>query len=282
MWETLKSYGKEMYQEVERDNVSSLAAALAYYATFSFVPMVILLITIGSALVGEATMRERVLIELHLWVGPSAAEIARGALAHTTAEAGWFASLVSGVMLLVGATRLFTELQHAFDRIWDVRLQGAGLWATLRKRFISLGIIGLLGLVLIASLVATTIISFADDYLGGFAHWELLNTATTFGLGTVLFGVLYRGFPPVKLRVDDVWLAAALTTALLMLAKFLLALYVRHAAIESTYGAAGTLVVFLLWVYVSAQIILFGAVFTQVHARLRGRELSLKPRAEPR
>jgi membrane protein len=283
MWDVLKTYGTELYEEWEKDNVSSLAAALAFYATLSLVPMVIIAVAVGGSWFGEEMIRERVLTELHLWVGPAAAEFARHAVAGATKASGTAASLLSLGALLLGATQLFAELQAALNRVWEIKpFKGKRLIDTIRRRLWALLLLAGMGALLIGSFVVDAGLSIANRYLGGFIWWELLNTGATFLLGTVMFSLLFLFFPAVKLKLRDVRLGAALTTFALMVAKYLLALYVQHAAITSTYGAAGTLVVFLLWVYISAQIVLVGAEFTQVHCRLQGRDVQIYDRAEAR
>lgn len=282
MKETLKAYATQLYDEWEKDNVSSLAAALAYYATFSLVPMVLIAVAIGGSFFGEDTMRERVLSELHLWVGPAAAELARSAIAGTTERSGWLASVIGVFALFAGATQMFAELQAAMDRVWEVKRKGRAFWHTLRRRFFAVVLLALMGALLVSSFIVDAGLSIANEYLGGFFGWEILNNVATYVLGTLLFALMFQHFPSVKLKFRDVRLGAALTTGVLMIAKYLLALYVGRAAISSTYGAAGTLIAFLLWIYVSAQIVLIGAEFTQVHCRIQGREVKLSDRAEPR
>ncbi len=282
MWHTLKTYGRELHDEWEKDNVSSLAAALAYYATFSLVPTVIILIAIGSIWAGEDAVREQVLVELHLWIGPSAAQIAREALEGNTQTSGALASGLSLVALLVGATQLFAELQAALNRVWEVKPRGLKFWDTVRRRALAVLLLFMTGLLLTASFITSSVLRLANDAIGGFGHWQVINVAAAFVLGTLLFSLMFKHFPAVKLQLRDVRLGAALTTALLILAKYLLSLYVARASIASTYGAAGTIIVFLLWVYVSAQIVLMGAEFTQVHCRLQGRIIELNDRAEAR
>ena len=138
-----------------------------------------------------------------------------------------------------------------------------------------MALLGALGVLFLVSFAFNVVTRIADDFVGGFNYWELVQTAVTYPLGTLLLGVLLRKFPAVQLRWHHVWRGAALTMALLMASKYLLALYVSRASIASTYGTAGTLIAYLIWVYVSAQIVLIGAEFIQVDCRIRGIDVPL-------
>lgn len=280
MWDTLKRYGKELAAEFERDNVSSLAAALAYYATFSLVPAILLLVAVGGLLGAEGDVQERLLDQLNFWLGDVVTEIAREALDGAKPASARMASIVGIVAVLSGATQLFTELQGSLNRVWEVRPKGRGIVINLKRRVLSIFLILSLGILLVASFVASAAISYLNAVLGGYMIWELGITAVTLALGTGMFGAMFKYFPAVKLTNRDVALGALLTTIALMLSKYAFAFYVGRASLTSTYGAAGTFIAFLLWVYISANIVLLGAEFTQVHARLQGREIEVNDAAE--
>lgn len=279
MWDTFKTYVVALADEWEKDNVNSLSAALAYYATFSLVPTIILVIAFGSMLFGEEMVREELFANLQTWGGTPATTVAREALAGTTERSGTLATILGGIAILLGATQLFSQLQDAMNRVWEVKPQTGsirgGIKLLLQRRLLALALVVGLGVLVIASLIASMVISFADQMIGGFRYWEIVNFAATYTIGTVLLALMFQYMPAVELKFRDVRLGAALTVALLMVSKYLLSLYVAHASISSTYGAAGTLIAFLLWVYVSCQIVLIGAEFTQVHCRIRGREVEL-------
>ena len=275
MWDTLKQYGKELAAEWEQDNVSSLAAALAYYATFSLVPSILVLVAIGGMLLNEADVQARVLLEVDRWLGVVAADLAREALAGSKPASARMASIVGAVAVISGATQLFAQLQDALNRVWEVRPKGKGILVMLKRRALAFGIILLFGVLLLVSFMAGAVLAVVNQLFGGYGLWELVVFGSTFAL-------IFKYFPAVKLEFRDVWLGAALTTVALMASQSLFALYLSRASIASTYGAAGTLIAFLLWVYISAHVVLLGAEFTQVHARLQGREIALDEDAERR
>lgn len=282
MWDTLKQYGKELAAEWEQDNVSSLAAALAYYATFSLVPSILVLVAIGGMLLNEADVQARVLEEVDRWLGVVAADLAREALAGSKPASARMASIVGAVAVISGATQLFAQLQDALNRVWEVRPKGKGILVMLKRRALAFGIILLFGALLLVSFMAGAVLAVVNQLFGGYGLWELVVFGSTFAIGMTTFALIFKYFPAVKLEFRDVWLGAALTTVALMASQSLFALYLSRASIASTYGAAGTLIAFLLWVYISAHVVLLGAEFTQVHARLQGREIALDEDAERR
>ncbi len=271
----------ELYQEWKQDNVSTLASSLAYYATFSIVPMLMITIAIGGMVFGEETTRQELLTQLQLWIGDTGAEFIERALEADGAghpKSGLVATLVSLGVLVVGATRFLSELQASLNRVWEVAPTRRAFWDSVRKRILSFGIIALAGALMLSSFLLSAVLAVIARYTtglipGGVGLWEALNTATYMGLGSALFAVLFKYFPDAEVQWKDVWVGAILTTALLYLGKLGMGFYVGRSAFSSTYGAAGSLIVFLLWVYVSAQIVLIGAEFTQVWARHRGREI---------
>lgn len=282
IWETTKAYVTTLYHEWEKDNVNQLAAAVAYYATLSLVPTLLILIAFATMVLGAETARQELFSNLALLGGEPAVELAKSALAGATPVSGRVATIVSGFVVLMSSTQLFAQLQEALNRVWEVKPPGVGLKVMVRRRLVALVIVALLAALVLASFLASAAISIADQLVGGFGYWEAVNTAATFVIGSVLMAFLFQILPAVELTLRDTRLAAALTVALLMASKWGFALYVGRASMASTYGAAGTLVAFLLWVYVSAQIVLIGAEFTQVHAQMQGREITLAPGAERR
>lgn len=290
IWSTIKEYTVELAQEWESDNVSSLSAALAYYATFSIVPLFVITIAIGGIVFGEETTRDSLFAELGTWAGPSGVEFVSDALRKTQLadkSANIWATVVSLGVLIVGGTRLFAEFQAALNRVWEVKPTRMAFWDMVRKRLLSFAIIGLMGLLIFLSVLITTVLAAIGQVAaalvpGSIGMWELLNTLTTFGVGTVLFALLFKHLPDVEVSWKDVWLGGALTAATLLLAKWLLGQFLGRTAFGSTYGAASSLIIFLFWVYVSAQITLIGAEFTQIHARRHGREIRPGAKAERR
>ncbi len=260
------------------DFAPSMGAAIAYYTVFSIAPLLVIVIAVAGALFGREAVQGEIVGQLQGLIGQDAA-VAVQALVRAASEPtrGLVAGLISGVVLLVGATTVFAELQSALDRIWHVpqRAKPSGLWAVLRARVLSFGLILGLAFLLIVSLV----ISAGVAALGGWASglwpaWEVtlqaLNTLIAVGATTVLFAMIFKFMPSVPLQWHDVWVGAAVTAVLFELGKFAIGYYLGKSGVNETYAAAGSLVVVLAWVYYAAQIFLLGAEFTKVYADERG------------
>jgi membrane protein len=193
-------------------------------------------------------------------------------------------------VLLVGATTVFAELQSALDRVWDVppSQKASGIWATLRARLLSLGFILGLGFLLSVSLVVSAGVAAFGGWANGlFPGWELLlqivNTAISLGISSLLFAMIFKLMPQASVSWRDVWVGAAVTAVLFEIGKALIGLYIGKSSVTSSFAAAGSLVVLLLWVYYSAQIFLLGAEFTWVfaheHGSLKGKAVKREPAA---
>jgi membrane protein len=188
------------------------------------------------------------------------------------------------VTLVIGATTVFAELQSALDRIWEVpeRQKASGLWLLIRQRLLSFGMILALGLLLLVSLVASAALAALGEWWGGFfENWEavlhIINFAASFAVVTGLFAAIYKIMPRAKIAWRDVWTGAIVTALLFTMGKFLIGLYLGKSGITSGFGAAGSLVVLLVWVYYSAQIFLLGAEFTWVYAHATGSRIAPAP-----
>jgi membrane protein len=211
------------------------------------------------------------------------AEFIQGAIASSSDEKkGIIASIIGLVVLLFGATGVFTQLQDALNTVWEVEPENQTFWASLLSRWTSFTMVLGIGFLLLVSLFLSTFLSLVSDAVPppfgiGTAVLEIVHNVVTLGVITALFAMMYRLLPGVKLPWKDVWLGAALTAFLFVLGKFLLGLYLGKAAVGSSYGAAGTAVVLLVWVYYSSQILLFGAECTQAVAKLRKRKIELRP-----
>jgi membrane protein len=259
------------------DYAPSMGAALAYYTVFSIAPLLLIIIAVAGVVFGEDAVRGQVLAQLQNLMGPEGAGAVEALLkAANHPTKGFVVSMVSVVLLVVGATTVLAELQSALDRIWKVAAVkiDAGVWGALRARVLSLGMILALGFMLLVSLI----IGVALAALGAwwepiFGKWELLlqlvNTAVSLSFSTLLFALIYRYMPRAKIRWRDVWIGAAVTAALFEIGKVAIGTYLGKVGIASAYGAAGSLVVLLIWVYYSAQIFLLGAEFTWVRVSRR-------------
>jgi len=278
----LLSLGKATVQAWMDDKASSAGAALAYYAMFSMIPLLILLIAVAGLIFGADAARAQIVTQLGALMDPAGAATINELLERANRpENGVTATLISSVTLLIGATTVLAELQSALDRIWKAPAANRpkGLWGLLRARFLSLGMILAMAFLLIVSLTLSAALAALGTIWGGqTGAWlrllEAINFLFTFIVTTTVVAMIYKLLPSVKIRWRDVWLGAAITALLLALGKFLIGLYIGKTGIASGFGAAGSLVIILIWVYYSAQIFLLGAEFTwvvsQSHEKRKG------------
>lgn len=272
---------KETFSEWSKDKASRLAAALAYYTTFSLAPLLIIVIAIAGAVFGEEAARGEIVGQIQGLVGKDGAEFIETAIANANKPAtGRFASIVSVVVLLFGASGVFAELQDALNTVWEVQAKPErGLINVIRNRFLSFTMVLGVGFLLLVSLVASAGLAATINFFGHLLPpgldfvWQLVNFIFAFIVSTVLFGLIYKVLPDVKIGWSDVWIGAAITSALFSIGRYVLGQYLGNSSFGSTYGAAGSLVVVLAWVYYAAQILFFGAEFTQVYARKYGSQI---------
>ncbi len=259
------------------DYAPSMGAALAYYTLFSIAPLLLIVISIAGLVFGADAARGQIFLELRGLMGEDGAAAAQSLLQSVNKPAQGVLGTIVGVVLLgLGAISVFGELQDALDRIWraPARAKG-GLWSLLRARLLSFGMILGLAFLLMVSLVLGAAISALGKWWGpAFGGWETLlqivNLLVGFGLTTLVFAMIYKMMPRVKVQWHDVWLGALVTSLLFTIGKFLIGLYIGKSGVASGFGAAGSLVVVFLWVYYSAQIFLLGAEFTWVYAKTYG------------
>ena len=254
-------------------NVPRLGASLSYYTIFALAPVLLVAIAVAGAVFGEDAVRGRVVGELEELTGRSSAVVIQQLLARAAdQEAGALAAVIGGVTFLLTSTGAFLELQAALNQIWGVKSQpGANVISFLRQRFVSFGLVVGIGFLLLVSLAVSAGLSAAEDWMvgrlpGSALAMQAANSVLTFGVITVLFALLYKVLPDVKLRWADVWVGGAVTALLFSVGKYLIGMYLGSRAPASSYAAAGSFLVFLLWVYYSAQIVLLGAEFTRVWA----------------
>lgn len=256
----------------------SYAAAVAFYTSLSLAPLLALCLWITSFLGPGA--QEAVVEQMVELAGAQMGEAIRSVTEASESSPGaGLAGVLGIVTLLVGATAVFAELQGAMNRIWDVRVApGGGLWAWLRKRLLSLGMIAVIGFLLLVSLIASAVLS----ALAGPAHgslpgadwlWLVLDTGIALAVYVLLFAALYKVLPDVRIQWRDVWFGALVTAALFAVGKLVLGLYIGRAGTGSAYGAAGSLVVLLVWTYYSTALVFLGAELTQAWAFGHGRDI---------
>lgn len=272
---------KETVSEWNKDKASRLAAALAYYTVFSLSPLLIITIAIAGAVFGEEAVRGEIVGQIQGLVGKPGAEFIQAAIENASKPqaGGGFASLISIGVLLFGASGLFAQLQDALNTIWEVQPDPKqGVASFIRTRFLSFSMVLGIGFLLLVSLVIsaglTAVVSYIGNLLPAIASLlQVANFILGFVITTVLFGLIYKFLPDVKITWSDVLIGAAITSLLFAFGRYLLGLYLGNSSFGSTYGAAGSLVVILAWVYYAAQILFFGAEFTQVYARRYGSQI---------
>ncbi len=284
---TLWSLLKQTVAEWQRDKVSRLAAALAYYTTFSLAPVLLIVIAVASFLFEQSTVQARILEQMQSLLGENAAGLIEEMLtSRSTTGDGFWATVISIGLLILGASGLFIQLQDALNTVWNVvPKKDEGIWGLVRDRLLSFGMVLAIGFLLLVSLLLSAGLSavsnlFGDLLVGWDLGWQLLNAAFSFGVITLLFGMIYKVLPDAKIAWGDVWTGAAITALLFTIGKALIGLYLGNSSVASAYGAAGSFVVLLLWIYYSSQILLFGAEFTQVYANRFGSNIRPDDHAE--
>jgi membrane protein len=260
------------------DYAPSMGAALSYYTLFSIAPLLIVVIAVAGMVFGQEAAQGEIVAQLRGIMGEEGAVAVEGMLKSAREPAKSMVATIAGVAsLLLGSTAIFAELQSALDRIWRVPAakKESGIWNLLRRRLLSFGLVLALGFLLMVSLVMSAALAALGKWWGGwFEGWdvflEFLNFAVSFGIFTVLFAMIYKIMPRAKIPWQDVWTGAAVTALLFTIGKVLIGLYLGKSSLASGFGAAGSLVVLLVWVYYSAQIFLLGAEYTWVYAQKHG------------
>jgi len=264
-------------QEWFKQRCGSKGAALAFYTLFSMAPMLILVIAIAGAVFGEQAARGEIVGQLSGLIGSTGADAIQLLLAAAHSNrSGPLAALIAMAVLLVGATTVFSELKDSLDEIWYVPVtRHSGFMSLVRTRLLSFGLILVLAFLLLTSLVVSAALALLAKYLGGM--WisvtvivSPLSQLFSFAVIASLFASIYKMLPQVKLPWRDVWIGSIGTAALFVLGKYLIGIYLGNSGIASSYGAAGSVIALLLWIYYSAQIFFFGAQFTRQYALFFG------------
>ncbi len=270
MWTLLKTAAADWVKH--RD--ARLGAALAYYSVFSLGPLLLIVVSIAGLFFGDDAVRTAVTSQFRSLLGPLGSQAIEAMLMGAGSPASGTVTAVIGiVLLLVAAVGVVAQLKDAINTIWETKEPGgAGIWWYLRTYFISFaGILGL-GFLLAVSLVISTALSAISSWLGGGESllWQSVNFLVSLGVLTLLFAMFFRWFPDGPVAWDDAWRGGLVTAILFNVGKLAIAWYIGSQGLESTYGAAASVVVLLIWVYYSAQIVLFGGEITHVYAQ-RGR-----------
>ncbi|HEY9028476.1 MAG TPA: YihY/virulence factor BrkB family protein [Burkholderiaceae bacterium] len=270
------------------DHAQSMGAALSYYTVFSLAPLLLIAISVAGLVFGREAAQGAVVDQLQGLIGTKGSEAIQDLLRNVSRPSEGVIATVTGVVVLaVGATSVFAELQDDLNRIWQVPTpkKVSTWWAWLRTRILSIGLILAMGFLLLVSLAASAAFdAFAAWSTSPIAGWEPLvhaiNLLLSFALTTALFAMIYRFMPQATIEWRDVGIGAAVTAALFAIGKTLIGLYIGKSALASGFGAAGSLAVLLAWVYYSAQIFLFGAEFTWAWAHAFGSRQDRAPEGE--
>ena len=260
------------------DYAPSMGAALAYYTLFSIAPLLIIAIAVAGLVFGQEAARGEIVVQIQGLIGPEGAIAVQGLLKSANEPARDIVlTVVSVITLVIGATTVFAELQSDLDRIWRVPAPAKenGIWVLLRTRLLSFGLVLGLGFLLLVSLVISAAIAALGKWWNGvFEGWEALLQALNFGISfaatTLLFALIYKIMPRARIAWRDVLVGAGVTALLFEIGKFLIGLYLGKTSVASGFGAAGSLVVLLVWVYFAAQIFLLGAEFTWAYSHAHG------------
>lgn len=271
--ELLKETGSDWID----DKAPRLAASLALYTLMSLAPLLILVVSVAGLWFGDEAARGQIAHQLAGVLGEKGALAVQAILANAKAPSSGVLGTVVGLALaLFGASGVFGELQGTLNEIWDVDSRpGRGVWGFVRDRFFSFTLVLGVAFLLLVSLVLSAVLAAVGAYFshalpGGATVWQILNYAISFGVTALLFALIYKVVPDVTIHWRDVWIGAVATAALFTLGKLGIALYVGRSTIASPFGAAGSVVALVVWVYYSAQILFFGAELTQVYARRHG------------
>ena len=257
------------------DNCSSMGAAVAFYSLLSMAPLMMLVITIAGLAIGTDRAQELLFTQLSGLLGDTGAEGVRTMLQASSSEkSGIIATISSLAVLALGATTVFAELQGDLNRIWKCdQAKSSGVWGWIRTRLLSFGLIAVIGLLLLTSLVVSAVVSFLSDlWLSGVgaALAHVIELAFSLVLSTLLFAVTFKVLPARRIPWGDVILGSFITALLFAVGKLLIGMYLGRSSYASSFGAAGTIVVAIVWVYYSAQIFFFGAELTRAYSHEHG------------
>ncbi|NDJ86364.1 MAG: YihY/virulence factor BrkB family protein [Chloroflexi bacterium] len=264
-----------------QDRASRQAAALAYYGVLSLAPLLIIAISVAGIFLGRDDVQQQVISEVEQVIGSGSADLVQDVLEATyDRDGGFFATVVSVILLLFGATNLFSQLKMSLNRVWGVETEEGrailhGILNVIRDRLIAALMVVGVGFLLLLSQMLTpaisVVISFASDLDVNIAFLlQILNMSISIALSAFIIGLVFRFLPDTRPAWRDVWVGALFTAVLFALGQRLIGLYIENSNMASAYGVAGSVIVVLLWIYYSSSIVLFGAEFTEVYARLYG------------
>ncbi len=268
---------KDTFSKWNKDNGPRLGASLAFYTLFSLAPLLLIVIAITGLVFGQKAVEGQIVGQIGGLVGGDSAKAIQTMITNVyKPSTGAIATIIGIATLLLGATAVFVDLQGALNTIWGARSKSwYGMLGIVKVRFLSFAMILCIAFLLLVSLVVSAVLSALSKFLTGlapsFMHiLQIVDFFISFGFIAVLLAMMYKLLPDIKIAWSDVWSGAAVTSLLFTIGKYLIGLYLGRSSVTSPYGAAGSLVIILVWVYYSAQILFFGAEFTQVYTNKYG------------
>jgi membrane protein len=281
---------KDTWTDFTSDKATRLAAALAFYTIFSIGPMLLIVIAVAGAVWGREAVSGALVQQIGGLVGEDGGKQIETIIQHAhQSGSGTVATIVGIITLLIGATGLFAQLKDALNTVWEVQTTSRGgwwsIWFLVRDRLLSFAMLLVIAFLLLASLVVSAALSAMGTWMGDVlplpvSVLQVVNVLVSFAVITLLFALIFKWLPDVKISWRDVWMGAAATSLLFSIGKFALGMYLGRSTLASVYGAAGSMIIILVWVYYAAVIFLLGAEFTQVYARQWGSRIEPKPGAE--
>ncbi len=275
----VKTVGMDTIYEFLEDGPFQLAAALSYYTLLSIAPLLLVVTGVAGVLLGEAPVRDALINQVRELIGDEGATFIRTVLENVGGPTqGWLSVAIGLILVLIGASTVFAQLQVALNRIWRVQTVASNaLTDFIRRRLVSLAIVLGIGVLFWVSLAANALLQTAYGSMAPFLPAVLLsavNPVMSFGMGTLLIAIMFKYVPDAHIAWRDTWIGAACTAALFTLGTYIIGLYFGRVSVGSAYGAASSAVVFMVWIYYASLILFFGAELTKVLARHQGRPLS--------
>src|SRR5579864_4506471 len=269
-WKSIYLLFKDAGKQWLANKAPRLGAALAFYTIFSLAPLLVIIMALAGLLFGREAVQHHISDQVQSLVGGQGAEAINAMVASANKpRSGIVASVLGIIMLIFGAGGLFGQLQDALNTIWGVEPKpGRGIWGMLQERFLSFSMVLGSAFLLLVSLVVSTALAALGGAFGDWQHGvigQIVNTVVDLIVITLLFAMIYKFLPDVKISWKDVWLGAFVTAVLFTIGKVLIGLYLGRSSISSSYGAAGSLAVLLIWLYYASQIFLFGAELTKAY-----------------
>jgi membrane protein len=280
---------KDTYQQWSDHNGTRFGASLAFYTLLSMAPLLVIVAAVLALVFDPKKSQTELINQAQQMIGSTGADAVKTLLTHAQKPAtGTFAGIIAFITLLFGASGVFTELQQALNIMWDAApTNSSGFWGMIKSKLLSFGMVLAIGFILLVSLFVSATVAVVGKFFAGLLPipapvFEGINFIVSFAVITALFALLYKYVPAVRISWRDVIVGAVGTALLFTIGKFLLGLYLGKASVGSAYGAAGSLVALIVWVYYSAQIFYFGAEFTHVYAHAQGRKGTVETPAQER